>query len=133
MSPLKNRVRVFRPNLMRLRESERHNMPAQRLVGVVGIGRVPMPFRVPMHEVPRRGDGGVFSVHQRQIRRRVLHFAIAHIREQGYDSQVLTHHGVVDTRHRFGRTPTTPVHMHISRIPTSRFRPGSIGREGVVE
>jgi hypothetical protein len=62
------------------------------------------------------------SIYQWEIRHRVLNFTVAHIREEGYDGQVLASHLVINIGYRFRRAATTPMHVHVTRIPARRLR-----------
>ena len=77
---------------MRLGEAKCDKVPSERLVSVVAVGSIPVPFRVPVNNSASSGHAGVLSVDNGKIGSRVLDFSIAHVRQQGNDGQILTHH-----------------------------------------
>ena len=73
-----------------------------------------------MHNPAGRRNGFILSGHARQVCHGVLHLAIAHIRQQGHDGHILGS-SLYNTRYGYRRASTTPMRMHIARIPAGRL------------
>jgi hypothetical protein len=120
MHPIEDRLRIFLEILFCMRKPKGDNVTAQGQLGsVLSINRIEMPLRVPVDNPPRSGNGIITPRHERQISQRVLHLAIAHIRQQRNHCQILIRHCGVDIVYgvRGGTWPAISMHMHVARIP----------------
>ncbi len=121
MRHIEDGIGVLPPDLVGIGQPQGEHMTAQRLVRILKIGGIPMPFGVPMHQPVRSGDRIILTVNLRQIRQGIEHFPVSGVREERYDSQVFSDHGVVDGARGHRRASATCVHMNITGKPARRF------------
>src|SRR5271169_2515745 len=121
MGPIENRKRILLPKLLSAGQPESHDVPSERLVGILGIGCIPVPLGIPMQDMVDLRNGIVLPIDKWQICGGVLNFAIAAIRQLRHYRQILWRHPAEHARHRFRSSTATPMHVHIARIPARRL------------